>query len=300
MNKVIEWLLVIVAGLIGLVVLVAAVGYFASERRMNKTYEITVAPVAIPSDEASLEEGRRLTAIRGCNDCHSGDFGGRVLIDDPALGTIYTANLTSGEGSATKGYATEDWVRAIRHGVSSDGRSLKIMPSNEFAALSDEQVGQIIAYLGTVPTVDRVWPESEVGPLGRALLVAGQLPVLLPAEGIDHAVAAPVRIEPVASAEYGAYMITTCIGCHQPDLTGGALPGAPPDAPPASNLTPAGHLANWTYEEFANTLRTGVTPEGKVLDPSVMPWPMTLEMTDVELEALWLHLTSLPAVASAN
>lgn len=299
MKKALKWLLAIVGGLVGVVVLVAVVGYIASERRIDKTYEIAVDPLIIPTDEASIEEGRRLTVIRGCNDCHGSDFGGKILIDDPALGTIFTANLTAGEGSATKEFVTEDWVRAIRHGIGSDGRGLKIMPSNEYAGLSDEQVSQIVAYLSTVPSVDRVSPEMVLGPLGRALFMAGQLP-LLPAEVIDHSIDAPPRVEPVASAEYGAYLAITCTGCHKPNLAGGALPGAGPDAPMAPNLTPAGNLSTWTYEEFATTMRTGITPDGRLLDPSQMPWSMTLEMTDTEIEAIWLYLSSLsPALPDA-
>lgn len=293
MKRLLKGLLVVVAGLAGILALVALVGYIVSERRLDKTYDIAGRPITIPTDAASIEEGRRLANIRGCSDCHEGDFGGKVMIDDPMLGTFYTTNLTAGEGSATLGFTAEDWDRAIRHGVGSDGRGLKIMPSNEFAVLSDEQLGQIVAYLTTIPPVDRVWPEATIGPLGRALFLAGQIP-LMSVEGIDHTVAAPSRLEPAASAEYGAYLITSCIGCHQPSLTGGPVPGAAPGAPPSANLTPAGNLASWTYEEFATTLRTGTTPEGKVLDPSVMPWPIAQELTDTELEALWLYLSSLP------
>ncbi len=294
MKRLLKGLLVVVTGLVGILVLAALAGFLVSERRINKTYDIAVAPIEIPTDAASIEEGRRLSNIRACSECHGRDFGGQVLLDDPMLGTLYTANLTAGEGSATRDFMVEDWVRAIRHGVGPEGRGLKVMPSNEFAVLSDEQLGQLIAYITSVPPVDRVWPESEVGPLGRALLLAGQLPILLPVEGIDHTVAAPGRIEPVASVEYGAYLITTCTGCHRPNLAGGPIPGAVPGEPQPANLTPAGNLANWTYEEFANTLRTGITPDGKVLDASVMPWPMALELTDIELEAIWLYLSSLP------
>lgn len=68
----------------------------------------------------------------------------------------------------------------------------------------------------------------------------------------------------------------------------------------AANLTPAGNLGHWTYEGFATALRTGITPDGKVLDPAVMPWPMALEMTDTELEALWLYIRSLPPVTPSG
>lgn len=299
MKTVVKWLGIILVGFIALVIMVVAGVYIVSERRVEKTYDVVAEEISLPTDAASLEEGARLTIIRGCNDCHGADFGGKLFLDDPLLGTIYTANLTTGAGSATSQFTAQDWERAIRHGVGPDGKGVKIMPSNEFAVLSDEQLGQIVAYLQTVPPVDRVLPESQLGLLGRALFLMGQLP-LLPAEVIDHTVDSPAAVQPAASAEYGAYMSTTCIGCHKPNFAGGPLPGAAPDDPPAANLTPAGHLADWTQEDFTFALRNGVTPEGKALDPTQMPWTMTQHMTNVEIDALWLYLNSVAPAVPAN
>lgn len=297
MKTLLKGLGIVLVGLVAVVLLAVAGIYIVSERRMARAYDIVVEPVTLPADAASIEEGARLTTIRGCNDCHGADFGGKLFLDDPMLGTLYTANLTSGTGSAISDFTVEDWDRAIRHGVGADGKGVTVMPSNEFAVLSDEQLGQIVAYLHTVPPVDRENPEPQLGLLGRALFLMGQLP-LLPAELIDHAADSPAIVKPVASVEYGAYMSTTCIGCHQPNLAGGPLPGTAPGDPPSDNLTPAGNLANWTLEDFTLALRNGLTPEGEVLDPMVMPWHMTQHMTDVEIEALWLYLQSLPPTPS--
>ena len=173
------------------------------------------------------------------------------------------------------------------------------MPSYEYAGLSDEQVAQMIAYLQTVPPVDRVAVEPVLKPVGRALFLAGQLP-LLPAEMIDHTMGHVAAVPAAASAEYGAYLSTTCTGCHQPNLAGGVVPGSAPGSPLSANLTPAGNLAHWSLDEFKDALRNGVTPEGKTLDPAVMPWPIAAQMTDVEMEALWLYLASLPPTQSAQ
>jgi len=297
MRRVLKWLGILLIALVGIVVVAALVGYIVSERRIAKTYAIADEALTLPTDAAGLAEGQRLVTMRGCSDCHTPDFGGQTFIDDPMLGTIATANLTSGQGSATANFTVADWERAIRHGVAPDGRGLLVMPSNEYAGLSDEQVAQMIAYLQTVPPVDRVPAEPVLKPLGRALFLAGQLP-LLPAEVVDHDMAHAASVLAEASAEYGAYLSTTCTGCHQPNLAGGAVPGSAPGDPPSANLTPAGNLAHWTLDGFKNTLRNGVTPDGKVLDPAVMPWPMAAQMTDVELEALWLYLTSLPPTQS--
>ncbi len=95
-------------------------------------------------------------------------------------------------------------------------------------------------------------------------------------------------------------MITVCMDCHRQNLAGGPIPGSLPGEPPAANLTSDGNLGHWTYEGFANALRTGVTPDGKVLDPSVMPWNNIRQMTDTELEAMWVYLQSLPPATAGE
>jgi mono/diheme cytochrome c family protein len=88
--------------------------------------------------------------------------------------------------------------------------------------------------------------------------------------------------------EYGRYLGTSCIGCHGATLSGGRIPGVPPDWPAASNLTPApgAAIARWSDTEFAKTMRTGTTPEGRMLDQKYMPWRMLGKMTDEEMQAL--------------
>lgn len=303
MKRVLKWIGILLAGLVGVVVLIALAGYIASERRINKRYDIAVEPITIPNDAASVEEGRRLTVIRGCgaSDCHKSDFSGSVLLDDPMIGHVYPPNLTPGEGSATVGYSIEDWVRSVRHGVDPEGKALLIMPSSSYAGLSDEDLGRIIAYIQSRPPADHVQPDSRLGPIGRLLHLMDQAPLpILSAEAIDHRAETPEQVSPEVSADFGKYMISVCTDCHRGDLSGGPIPGSLPGEPPAANLTPSGNLGHWNYEGFSNALRTGVTPDGKVLDPDVMPWPMVLEMTDTELESLWLYLQGLPPATTAN
>jgi mono/diheme cytochrome c family protein len=248
MKKVLKWIGILLAGLVGIVVVIALAGYLISERRINKTYAIADEALILPTDAASLAEGQRLVNMRGCTDCHMADLGGKMLIDDPMLGSIATANLTGGEGSATANYSVADWERAIRHGVGPDGLGLLVMPSYEYSILSDEQVAQMIAHLQTAPPpVDRVAAEPALKPLGRALFLAGQLP-LLPAELVDQNMTHAPSVPAEASADYGVYLSTTCTGCHQPDLAGGVVPGSAPGAPLSANLTPPATCAigRWT------------------------------------------------------
>lgn len=301
MKKILKWVGIVVAGLAAILVLIGLGGFIASKRQLNKSYDVAVAPFIIPTDAASIDEGRRLTVIRGCVDCHGTDYGGSTLIEDPLIGRFYGANLTTGEGSATADWSPEDWARAIRHGIAPDGRGILMMPSYHYAGLSDEDLGRIVAFLRSTPPVDRQIPESVAGPMVRAMLVTNQMPVpLISAEVIDHSKAAPASVTSEPSVAFGAYLATSCNGCHGDDLAGGSVPFSPPDKPKSANLTPSGELGHWTLDDFRNTLRTGVTPSGRTLNPLDMPWTLTREMTDVEIEALWLYLKSLPPAVTAN
>lgn len=296
MNSVLKWAGGIILGLIGLAAIMAVATVLISNQRANEQYEVEAAAVPVPADAASIAEGERLAAIRGCTECHGADLAGGLFIDDPALGTFHAANITP--GGVVAGWTAEEWDLAVRHGLGPDKRPLFIMPSGDYALMSDEDLGRLIAYLQTVPAVTATWPAPQVGPVGRALVATGQLPFA--AQVIDHTARPPASVQPEVSAAYGAYLAQTCTGCHGSDWSGGPMPGAGPDDVPAANLTPAGHLANWSQEEFILTLRTGTTPEGHVLDPAVMPWPLAELMTDDELAALWLHFSSLPPTPSSG
>ena len=209
------------------------------------------------------------------------------------FGKIVPPNLTSGRGGIGGTYTDIDWVRSIRHGVRPDGKPLFLMPSHEFYKFSDADLGEIIAYVKGVPPVDNEPPETSVGPLGRILtLVEGEL---LPASVIDHAGPRPAEPEPGVTAEYGKYMAWACSVCHGEELSGGTPPGGEADAPPAPNLTPRGTLSDWSEADFISTLRTGTTPYGKALDDEFMPWKDIGLLTDDQLKAVWLYLSSLEA-----
>jgi mono/diheme cytochrome c family protein len=295
MNPVLRWTARILGGLLALLVVVLAALYGASEVRIRKTYAVPATPLAIAPSEALAERGHHLVNTRGCADCHGENLGGKLFIDDAAFGHIWSANLTRGEGGAANRYNDAELARAIRHGVGGNGRSLLIMPAQEYRGLSDEDVASLIAYLRALPPVHGAIPASSVGPLGRALYLAGQIP-LLPAELVDHEAPPPPAPERGPTAEYGAYLATSCTGCHGANVSGGKQPGTPPGTPPAANLTPDREtgLGAWTEADFVRTLRTGVRPDGRALD-AFMPWKMTAQMTDDELHALWLYLQSVPA-----
>ena len=105
---------------------------------------------------------------------------------------------------------------------------------------------------------------------------------------------------PAATVEYGHYMaqVGGCLGCHGSGLSGGAIPGVPPDYPKAQNITPTG-IGRWSDAEVIRALRVGKRPDGTTIS-TFMPWPYTAQMTDIEIAALIKYLRSVPPRATGT
>ena len=293
MKRVLKWT-GIVLGAVILVLIVAAVGLMmAGTARINRTHPIKAEEVVIPTDEAALTRGEHLVDVY-CRDCHGTDLSGQSLFDDPALGAIYATNLT-GLGES---HSDEDLVIAIRHGIARNGRHLMVMPSDSFIYFSEDDLGAIIAYLNTLPQTGAVQPASELRPVGRMLVGTGAMEMLFPASSVDHDLPFPEMPKITADVSYGEYLARGCQGCHGEGLVGGPPPD--PASPEAPNLTPAGPLGDWTEDGFLTAIRAGVTPDGRELDSQYMPWPSYARLSDEELRALWLYLSSLEPVETAT
>lgn len=301
LKTILKWSAIGIGGLFCLALLAGVYVYVDSSRAINRMYEIEPHVMPIPAaDSSTLARGRHQAVIRGCVDCHGENLGGKIFIDDPAVGRIAATNLTSGTGGIGLRYSDQDWVRSIRHGVGPDGKPLLVMPANEFYYLGDEDLGALIGYLKQVPPVDSDLPDHRIGPMARLLYVAGQLP-LVPAEMIVHE--PPPAAPPVgATAAYGKYMAVTCTGCHGADFSGGTIPGVPPDWPPAANITPHPDqgIGSWTEYDFFRALRHGQRPDGSELELPYMPWNLTKEMTDTEIRAIWTYLQSIEPKAKSS
>lgn len=172
------------------------------------------------------------------------------------------------------------------------------MPSEAYVHMNEGDLGDLIAYLKQLPPVDKEVPATRLGPVGRALLVAGQLTLIVDrTPGMPF----PAVVPPGATLEYGRYLgaVSGCIGCHGPGLSGGVLEG-PPDVPQAANLTPhATGLEKRTEADFERAMRRGVRPNGTPIN-IFMPWPNFSGLTDDEVKALWLYVRSVPARPFGN
>ena len=292
MKKFFKWTGIILGSLI---VVLAIAAYFIAgraERELAARFTINVSTFSIPTDSASVDRGKHISA--SCWGCHGVDYSGKKFFDDPAIGTFAAANLTSGKGGVGSTFKDIDWIRAIHHGVGQDGRGLFIMPSHDFANLTEHDLGCLIAFLKTLPPIDNDLERLQFRFMGRLMYGLGLFGNALHVNDIDHAKPLVKDITPAVSADYGNYVVSWvgCKTCHGQELAGHKDPN--PDAPIAPNLTEKGRRGKWTREQFFHTLRTGETPEGKHMNPEFMPWTSIGQLSDNELDAVLLYLKSIP------
>lgn len=211
---ILKWLLIGLGGIVGIALLSVAVIYVLMGSDLRRTFDVAGTAITVPDDIASIAEGERLAR-------------------------------------AARSYSNEDLDRLIRHGVKPDGTSvIMIMPSSMFFNLSDNDFGNIVAFLKSQQPSDEEMPGTKFGPLGRLLLfvLKQMVGTALAAELIDHD---EPRIdsssqEPLTHGRYLA--LTICTECHGSDLR-----GAPDGSAP--NLAVA---AAYSIEDFEILMRTGV------------------------------------------
>jgi mono/diheme cytochrome c family protein len=263
----------------------AAVGWTRFTQRAQRVYQVVPAQLALPSDRAALAHGDHFAhTLGGCAECHGDDFGGKVMSDDFAM-RLVAPNLTQGVGGAVHSYETHDWWNAIQHGVDRSGHSLLVMPSSALRQFSAADIAAVIAYLRSVPPVDRDLGHSRVKPVGAILLGLTQADVLSAEDlpPLPPPAAAPQGGETRA---YGEYLSTACRGCHGGDLRGGKT--VQPGEPVSADISPQA-LAGWEFASFERALRQGIGRDGRVLS-AAMPWRATRGLTTEEMRALWMGL----------
>ncbi len=284
----------ILKGILWLVVLlVVAVGIIAwiGSNRPNKVYNVAVIVPDIQVDSTLLARGEHISHIWGCRDCHGDNLGGLEMI--PAgnpVAYVTAPNLTSGNGGQASMLTDEDWVRAIRYGLHTDGKPLWIMPSSDWTAMSDYDVMAVIRYIQTVEPVDNTLYGSYLGPLGYVLAGLGELK-MWEAEHIDFTLPPNNSVIKAATVEYGVYVASNCMGCHKPDLKGGKHND--PDFPLVPNITMTGEFGSWSKDEFVSALTTGVRPDGRQMSPMHMPWRAFSHMDQIEIDAVYAYLRTL-------
>ena len=177
-----------------------------------------------------------------------------MFIDDKAFGYMETPNLTGGAGQSRRPAGRRPTgTSAIRHGVGPDhGGHWPSCRADEYQYFTDDDCAALVAYITTVPKVDRSAARPDLRPDARA---RSTLPESCPSSRAEV-----IRHDSVGnghSFREGEYLARTggCFACHGAALAGGAISGCRRATLPAANISTSG-MINWTLTDFTTALRT--------------------------------------------
>ena len=279
-KKFLKWTGFVVGGVAVLVLIGVAYLYFASERELDRHYEVGAsAPLVLPTDPAQIAEGRRIAQLAGCVHCHGEKLTGSVVDDIPHLLRLVAPNISV----MVPNYSDAQLTTVLRKGVKPDGTSVLFMPSEMFRHLNDEDLARVIAFLRTMPANrDGIQEKTEVRAIGRLILAKGD--VRLAAQAIEQ-LPPPVKgFDPADPVSKGQYLVMNfCSECHGQDLGGFAAINAP------ALVVAKGYSAG----QFARLMHEGVPigdRELRMMTPTSRA--RFSHLRDDELQAIYAFLQS--------
>lgn len=282
----------------------------ASDRKVEATPE-------------KLARGRYLAEnVAACFHCHSeadkslfgmppkpGTVGGGGMCmgpEDDFPGTMCASNLTADLETGLGQWTDGELIRAIREGVSRDGRPLMAaMPYGFYREMSEEDVEALVVYLRTLPAIRGSLPRT------RFDFPFNLLFRFMP-EPLERPVTAPARSDTVA---YGRYLLTLggCAECHTPNqgpLSGRPLAGGrelwldKDVVVRSANLTPhATGIGGLGREDFVGLFKRHARPEARREVPwrlnTAMAWMAYGGMTEEDVSSIYDYLKTLEPVDNA-
>lgn len=255
-----------------------------------------------------LERGRYLAEhVLQCFICHSerdallpgappveARKGAGAVFSESEGRLIVAPNITPDVETGAGGWTDDMLARAIREGIGHDGRALHpSMWYGSFAALSDEDLAAVVAYLRSIPAVRNTLPRTRLPDEERARIAGQPQPITAP-------VAGPAPGDALARGKY-LVNVADCGGCHtswysdrMPGLfAGGNRIERRYGSAFSTNVTHHASGVGYPADVFVAVMRSGKVGSLSAL----MPWVAFKGMTDADLEAIHLALGTLQPVA---
>jgi len=233
------------------------------------TFLFLTALVHAAHAAGDVERGKVIFALAAGCGCHTAADGpvaaGGGKVPTP-FGTFYGPNITPDADTGIGRWSDAEIRAAIRDGLAhGKGAEAPTMPYYYYAAMSDEDVNDFIAYLRWLPAARR---ESR--------LAEGELPLARLAYGVWRFLfvrhETPPATAPRAEEARGRYLVdhvSLCGDCHTPRNRLGVpersmyLAGVAhgPEGEVVPNITPdTTGIGDWDAEDIYNVLATGMLP----------------------------------------
>jgi mono/diheme cytochrome c family protein len=117
----------------------------------------------VPEQAALVARGRYLHTVASCALCHGNEGAGGAKFSWTAFGTLWARNITPDRETGIGSWNDREIARAIRSGVTPDGRVLhwQGMIWDHASNWDEEDVRALIAYLRVMPSVRRAIPAGR-------------------------------------------------------------------------------------------------------------------------------------------
>jgi hypothetical protein len=289
----------------------AAVGYLV----LRKPTMAAPSDVHVAMTLERIARGKYIFELSDCDGCHSGRdfsrFGGPVIVSQRGQGVefpkelglpgrIASRNITMDRETGIGRWTDGEKIRAIREGISRDGKQLfPMMPYERFREMSDEDVYSLVAFLNTLPPVKhRVEPSRVDFPVSVLMKSvarpAGHVPDPNHADRLRH----------------GKYLVNLagCAECHTESEKGKPKPGMllaggerfafPGMAVVSANITPdlQSGIGRWSekdfvdrFEDYREYAEKG-SPASGPDNFTVMPWLLFSRLPADDLRAIYAFL----------
>jgi len=263
------------------------------------------------ADAALVSRGEYVARLSDCVACHSlpgkAPFAGGLEMATP-LGAIHATNITPDREHGIGTYSLADFDRAVRQGVTPDGRRLyPAMPYPSYVKLSDDDVRALYAFFmkGVQPAAEANVPSDIPWPLNLRWPIALWNGLFAP----TSAYAQKADQDPLWNR--GAYIVQGpghCGSCHTPrglafnekaldESDAPFLAGALLDGWYAPSLRQDHNtgLGRWSEPQIVQFLKTGRNKHAVVYGSMTEAFNNSTQfMSDDDLNAIARYLKSLP------
>jgi mono/diheme cytochrome c family protein len=257
----------------------------------------------------NVENGRTLFFAGGCTSCHATPnqddklrLGGGYALKSP-FGTFHVPNISPHEQDGIGSWSTADFVRAMREGVSPEGRHYyPAFPYTSYQRMNTADLGDLFAFMQTLQPVEGRPPAHELPFPYNIRRGVGLWKLAF----LDGHVFAPDASKS-EGWNRGAYLVGGpghCAECHSERNRAGAIEeerrfagGPDPEGRgTVPNITPhPSGTGGWTVDDVATLLKTGETPNfDTVGGPMGSVVANTAHLSDADRRAMAEYLLSLP------
>jgi len=286
---------------------------------------VPASSIRIEITDARLARGKYLYEnLMHCDGCHGQNdytrFASPVLPGRSGAGNVFPkelglpgqivpANITPDKETGIGTWTDGEKIRAIREGISKDGRALfPMMPYSSYKRMSDEDTYALVAYLNNLTPVKNALPKTSINFPVSIMIKSTPQPV--------SSVPEPNRNDKL---KYGQYLVTlgVCKNCHTPEergklieqksFSGGRMFNMGFARVVSANITkdePSG-IGRWTEKQFLEKFAQyrdyaeKGAPKVSNDDFTLMAYVNYSRLPDEDLGAIYLYLRTQPGIYNA-